>query len=274
PALPVSPPAHGIPPRRPTPGRAARSARRLAGSGGRAARPRPRARRHGRHGRGPPAATSRGARGRRRRPHSHRRAASGTRPPPTAMHRAAPGSPRCGWGPGSRRSAGSRGARTRAPRSVPNTRSPHAAPPRRAPGRGAAPLRRRAAPAPCARARPSFPGRSARSRRARARRPSLLEALADRATEGDLPVIDADVETALGVRADPGLVSDRRPVAAVVRQRNEETLLTFSAGGPLPDVVHAAPPSPDPTPAIRAPARATDIRPGTRPQTRRPARSP
>src|SRR5439155_13598715 len=70
----------------------------------------------------------------------------------------------------------------------------------------------------------------------------LLEALADRATEGDLPVIDADVERTLGVRADPGLVGDRRPVAGIVRQRNDEIVLTISAGGPFPDVVHAAPP--------------------------------
>src|SRR2546429_2237346 len=141
--------------------------------------------------------------------------------------------------------------------------------------RSAAPRpRRRAAPAPCARAHPSFPGRSARSRQVRARRPSLLEALADGATEGDLPVIDADIEPALGVRADPRLVRDRRPVAAIVRQRNEETLLALSAGGPLPHVVHAAPPFTRSDPPIRAPRRATDSRPGTPPRNRTPARNP
>src|SRR5207247_8266577 len=55
---------------------------------------------------------------------------------------------------------------------------------------------------------------------------ALLEALADRATEGDLPVIDAAVEPTLRVAADPGLVGARRPVAAVIRYRGGEDLRT------------------------------------------------
>src|SRR5207248_995714 len=112
----------------------------------------------------------------------------------------------------------------------------------RAPARGGPHAPRRAAPARCARAAPALQGRSARSRRARARRPSLLEALADRPTEGDLSVIDAYVEPAFRVSADPRLVRNRRPVATVVRQRDQETLLTLPAGGPFFHVLHAAPP--------------------------------
>src|SRR5207249_10049923 len=123
-------------------------------------------------------------------------------------------------------------------------------------------------------ARSAVRGTRAGSRQARARRASVLEALADGATEGDLPVIDADIEPALGVRADPRLISDRRPVAAIVRRRNEETLLALSAGGPLPHVVHAAPPFTRSDTPIRAPPRATDSRPGTPPRNRTPARSP
>src|SRR5947207_1695752 len=141
-------------------------------------------------------------------------------------------------------------AATRAPSSVPNRGHRRAGPGKRAPRRDARRPPRRAAPARYARARLSLPGKSDRSPRARAGSagPSLFRALADGATEGDLPVIDADVEPAFGIRADPGLVCDRRPVAAVVRQRDEKTVLTFPAGGPLSDIVHAPPPSPDPAP--------------------------
>src|SRR2546425_381823 len=98
-------------------------------------------------------------------------------------------------------------------------------PPRRAPERGPRDRRRPAARPPAARPRTARPrrrhpaGSEKRPLTAGARTASkrLLGALADRATEGDLPVIDADVEPALRVAADPGLVGDRRPVAAVVR---------------------------------------------------------
>src|SRR5207247_9275459 len=99
-------------------------------------------------------------------------------------------------------------------------------------------------------------------------------AVADGATERDADVIDAESEPALVVRADPRLIRDRRPVAAIVRQRNEETLLALSAGGPLPHVVHAAPPFTRSDTPIRAPRRATDSRPGTPPRNRTPDRSP
>src|SRR2546430_16206661 len=77
---------------------------------------------------------------------------------------------------------------------------------------------------------------------------SLFEALADRAPERDLRVVNADVEPAVGVRAHPGLVGDRRAVTPVIRQRNEETLLALLTGGPFPGVHAAPPPSPHPHP--------------------------
>src|SRR2546428_5002154 len=95
--------------------------------------------------------------------------------------------------------------------------------------------------------------------------------MADRAQERDFPVVYADVEPAVGVRAHPGLVGDRRSVTAVIRQRNEETLLALLTGGPFPALHAAPPPSPYPTPA---PLRTSPTPPWTpEPSPRRP-RSP
>src|SRR3712207_4936330 len=77
-----------------------------------------------------------------------------------------------------------------------------------------------------------------------------LVALADGAAEADLSVVDADVEAAVRVGADPRLVGDRRAVAAVVGQRYEQSLVALAALGillvirhvhPLPSAVATAP---------------------------------
>src|SRR5665213_1162354 len=63
----------------------------------------------------------------------------------------------------------------------------------------------------------------------RRRRACSFVRLCDCAAEADLAVVDADVEAALGIAANPRLVHDRRPIAPVVAQRQHRTLLTFPA---------------------------------------------
>src|SRR5688572_30553663 len=55
----------------------------------------------------------------------------------------------------------------------------------------------------------------------------LFERLADRSADRDLAVVDADVEPAVGVAADPGLVPDRGPLPPVVRQGDQNALLAL-----------------------------------------------
>src|SRR5690554_3480226 len=76
-------------------------------------------------------------------------------------------------------------------------------------------------------------------RTARAR---LLVALTDRATEADLAVVDPDVEAALRIRADPGLVGDRRAVTTVVRERQHVPLSTLLAPWVIHLHRHSSPP--------------------------------
>src|SRR6056297_2323067 len=57
----------------------------------------------------------------------------------------------------------------------------------------------------------------------------LLVALTDGAAQRHFPVVDTDVEPALGVGAYPHLVSDRGPFAAVVRERQQNAALALQA---------------------------------------------
>jgi hypothetical protein len=47
----------------------------------------------------------------------------------------------------------------------------------------------------------------------------LLVALADTATERNLPIVDPDVESTHRVGAHPGLIADGGTIAAIVRKR-------------------------------------------------------
>src|SRR5262245_5123640 len=60
-----------------------------------------------------------------------------------------------------------------------------------------------------------------------------LVALADRPSEADLAVVDPEVEAAIGIGADPGLVGDRGPFATVVGEGDEAALRAFQACRPL-----------------------------------------
>src|SRR5580765_4602512 len=79
----------------------------------------------------------------------------------------------------------------------------------------------------------------------------LLVALSDRPPEGDLAVIDAEIEAAVGIGTDPRLVRDRRALAPVVGERNQGTLRALLARRKF-DLVHV-PPSARPTPRSGAP---------------------
>src|SRR3954471_10051064 len=54
-----------------------------------------------------------------------------------------------------------------------------------------------------------------------------LVALADGSSEADLAVVDSEVEAAVGIGADPGLVRDRSPLAAVVGEGDEAAFRAF-----------------------------------------------
>src|SRR5690606_6691270 len=61
----------------------------------------------------------------------------------------------------------------------------------------------------------------------------LLVTLADRPSEADLAIIDADIEAAFGADADPRLEGDRGPVTSVVRKWHELAVIAFAALGEL-----------------------------------------
>jgi hypothetical protein len=61
---------------------------------------------------------------------------------------------------------------------------------------------------------------------------SLLRLL-ERATEADFPVVNANVVTAFGVAANPGLVGDRRSVASVVAERKQGSTSALLTCGEL-----------------------------------------
>src|SRR5437763_5578948 len=61
----------------------------------------------------------------------------------------------------------------------------------------------------------------------------LFVALPDGPAEGDLAVVDAEIEPAVGIGADPGLISDRRTFAAVVGQRDQGPLGALLTRRPL-----------------------------------------
>src|SRR5688572_28316162 len=65
--------------------------------------------------------------------------------------------------------------------------------------------------------------------RAGQRRPVLLGRGTYRAAQADLTIVDADVEAACGVGADPGLVGDRGAISAVVRKWDQDTGGAFPA---------------------------------------------
>src|SRR6185295_16833892 len=71
----------------------------------------------------------------------------------------------------------------------------------------------------------------------------------DGATVAQFTVVDADIEPAAGIAARPGFVRDRRPVAAVVAQRQERANLAFATRGPFGWLVHSLPTSPSPHPS-------------------------
>src|SRR5262245_13606719 len=59
----------------------------------------------------------------------------------------------------------------------------------------------------------------------------LLAREPEPASEADLAVVDADIEAAVRVVADPRLVGDRRSVAAVVGQRQQDPLAALETLG-------------------------------------------
>src|SRR5687768_18165824 len=58
---------------------------------------------------------------------------------------------------------------------------------------------------------------------------TLFEGLPDRAADGDLAVVDSQVESALGVRAHPRLVADCRALPPVIGQRQQHSFVAFLA---------------------------------------------
>src|SRR3954452_10634170 len=61
----------------------------------------------------------------------------------------------------------------------------------------------------------------------------LLVGLADSSSEADFPVVDSEIEAAVGGGADPSLVGDRRAFAAIVGKWNEGSLRALLTGRPL-----------------------------------------
>src|SRR5207247_4000051 len=84
----------------------------------------------------------------------------------------------------------------------------------------------------------------------------------DAAAEADLTVVDPDVEPARGVAAHPGLVGDRRPIATVVRERQQHTIVALATLGEIdlhPDPsLHLLDPSPAGNHFSRRPARSVN----------------
>src|SRR5688500_10148613 len=95
-------------------------------------------------------------------------------------------------------------------------------------------------------------GAAVGSRARRAARASLVGG-PDRAAEAQLTVVDADVEPAVGVAADPGLVGDRCAIAAVVAHREQVAVAALSAGRKLDRLRHS--PSASSGVGVRAPSR-------------------
>src|SRR4051795_6296525 len=61
----------------------------------------------------------------------------------------------------------------------------------------------------------------------------LFIALPYRPAETDFSVVDAQIEAAVGIGADPRLVGDRRALAAIVGKWNEGSLRALLTGRPL-----------------------------------------
>src|SRR5262245_56937589 len=61
----------------------------------------------------------------------------------------------------------------------------------------------------------------------------LLRGDSDFAPQADLAVVDADVESARGIAADPCLVGDGRTVAPIVRQREQHSVLALATLGKI-----------------------------------------
>ena len=57
----------------------------------------------------------------------------------------------------------------------------------------------------------------------------LLVALADGTTEGDFPVVDPDIVATLRIGTHPSLIPDGSPVSSVIRERNENPVITLLA---------------------------------------------
>ena len=81
----------------------------------------------------------------------------------------------------------------------------------------------------------------------------LLVALSDRPPEGDLAVIDTDIEPAVRVRTYPGLVTDRSSIASIVGHGEQDTVRCTSCSCNTVSFqrVHRTLVITDPRPAVR-----------------------
>jgi hypothetical protein len=69
-------------------------------------------------------------------------------------------------------------------------------------------------------------------------RQELFLRMRDHFAEAHFPIVDAKIETALGVRANPGFEDDRRAFSPIIRQRHENAGAAFLAN--RVDLIHGA----------------------------------
>src|SRR6185312_9694766 len=98
--------------------------------------------------------------------------------------------------------------------------------------------------------------------------------LADRPPEADLPVVNANVESAFGVVAHPCLVGNGRAFASIITERKHGSLAAFATVRQLAHIHCSSPPPVRHSEPARALARLTRSRPRSRDTPgQRPGRS-